>query len=95
MTVVKINRLTVPAGQGAELEQRFAARKHSVDQAPGFEGFELLRPTGDQDEYFVLTRWADEECFEAWAAQRHPRDPQTTVSRSEGLLSFEVVELED
>ncbi len=47
MTVVKINRLAVPEGKHEELEKRFAQRKHSVDQAPGFEGFELLRPVGE------------------------------------------------
>lgn len=94
MTVVKINRLAVPAGQEAELEKRFAARRHSVDQAPGFEGFELLRPVAGEDHYFVITRWADDESFQAWASQRQPRDPSTTVSRAEGVLEFEVVELD-
>ena len=94
MTVVKINRLAIPAGQEAELEKRFAARKHSVDQAPGFEGFELLRPVGGEDRYFVVTRWADEESFRTWAAQRTPRDPSTTVSSAEGILEFEVVDLD-
>ena len=93
MTVVKINRLAVPAGQAAELEERFAARKHSVDGAPGFEGFELLRPVAGEERYFVLPRWADEESFRAWADQREKRDPSTTVSRAEGMLEFEVVEL--
>lgn len=94
MTVVKINRLTVPEGQEAELEKRFAARRHSVDQAPGFEGFELLRPVAGGEHYFVLTRWADDESFRAWAAQRTPRDPSATVSSAEGILEFEVVELD-
>lgn len=95
MTLVKINQLAVPEGAGPELEKRFAARKHSVDSAPGFEGFELLRPTAGADHYFVLTRWADEESFRAWANQRSPRDPSTTVSRAEGMLEFEVVDLPD
>ena len=94
MTVVKINRLAIPAGQEAELEKRFSARKHSVDGAPGFEGFELLRPVAGEEHYFVLTRWADDESFQAWADQRQKRDPSTTVSRAEGMLEFEVVELD-
>lgn len=94
MTVVKINQLAVPAGSEAELEKRFAARRHSVDQAPGFQGFELLRPGEGQEHYFVITRWADEDSFRAWASQRQPRDPGTTVSRAEGILSFEVVDLD-
>lgn len=94
MTVVKINRLAVKGDQAAELEKRFAARKHSVDSAPGFEGFELLRPTAGEDHYFVITRWADEQSFQDWSGQREKRDPATTVSRAEGILEFEVVELE-
>ncbi|WP_422115923.1 antibiotic biosynthesis monooxygenase family protein [Brachybacterium sp. UNK5269] len=94
MTVIKINRLAVPEGREAELEKRFAARRHSVDQAPGFEGFELLRPVAGEDRYYVITRWADDESFRAWAAQRAPRDPSTTVSRAEGMLEFEVVALD-
>ncbi|WP_165000971.1 MULTISPECIES: antibiotic biosynthesis monooxygenase family protein [Micrococcaceae] len=94
MTVVKINKLSVPSGANEELERRFAERKHSVDSAPGFEGFELLRPAGEQKEYFVVTRWADEASFQAWASQRQPRDPKSTVSNSEGLLEFEVVDLD-
>lgn len=94
MSVIKINRLAVPAGQEAELEKRFAARKRSVDGAPGFEGFELLRPVAGEDRYFVITRWADDASFQAWASERQPRDPSTTVSRAEGILEFEVVDLD-
>ncbi|PZF61421.1 antibiotic biosynthesis monooxygenase [Curtobacterium sp. MCBD17_013] len=68
MSVVKINAIHVPAGAGAELEQRFAARRHAVDGAPGFEGFQLLRPVKGDDRYFVVTTWADEASFQAWAA---------------------------
>ena len=89
-----INQLAVPENRREELEKRFAARKRSVDDAPGFEGFELLRPVAGEQRYFVLTRWADEESFRAWAAQRQQRDPATTVSRAEGMLEFEVVDLE-
>lgn len=68
MSVVKINAIHVPEGHGAELEKRFAARKHSVDGSKGFEGFQLLRPVKGDDRYFVVTTWADEESFQDWAA---------------------------
>ena len=41
MSVIKINAIEIPEGQGPELEARFAARKHSVDNAPGFKGFQM------------------------------------------------------
>lgn len=66
MSIVKINAITVPEGAGGELERRFAARKHAIDSQPGFEGFQLLRPVKGEDRYFVVTRWADEDAYNAW-----------------------------
>jgi heme oxygenase (mycobilin-producing) len=66
MTVVKINAITVPADSGDELARRFAARAGAVDASPGFEGFELLKPVDDRTTWLVVTRWKDEESFQAW-----------------------------
>lgn len=98
MSVVKINALSVPEGRGAELEARFAARKHAVDQAPGFEGFQLLRPTAGEDRYFVFTQWASEEDYVAWRDGRSNRDAHAGVERkpvaeNAEMLEFEIVEL--
>jgi heme oxygenase (mycobilin-producing) len=70
MSVIKINAITVPADSGDELARRFAGRAGAVDNAPGFEGFELLQPTDGRNVWLVLTRWADEESFEAWTKSR-------------------------
>ena len=100
MTVVKINAITVPAGAGPELEKRFAARAGAVDQQPGFEGFELLRPTDESGTYYVVTRWKDDASFQAWMTSQafgadHGKQPagQRPVSSQAQLLSFEVVDL--
>ncbi len=66
MTVVKINAIDVPADSGNELAHRFAARAGAVDDQDGFEGFELLKPADDRTTWLVVTRWRDEESFEAW-----------------------------
>jgi heme oxygenase (mycobilin-producing) len=66
MTIVKINAITVREGSGDELARRFAARAGAVDDAEGFEEFELLRPTDQRGVWLVLTRWRDEESFDAW-----------------------------
>ncbi len=66
MTVVKINAITVPPDSGDELARRFAARAGAVDNQPGFEGFELLKPTDERTTWLVVTRWRDEESFQAW-----------------------------
>ncbi len=106
MSVVKINAISVPEGGGEELERRFAARAGKVETAPGFEEFMLLRPVKGDDRYFVLTRWASEEAFQAWRAgrafQAQHRDthadegrgeakPQHPAATGASLLEFEVV----
>ena len=68
MTVIKINAITVPEGAGDELAKRFAARAGAVDNQEGFEGFELLRPTDGRNQWLVMTRWRDEDAFNAWVS---------------------------
>lgn len=70
MTIIKINAITVPAGSGDELARRFAARAGAVDNQDGFEGFELLQPTDERSTWLVVTRWRDEESFQAWSTSR-------------------------
>jgi heme-degrading monooxygenase HmoA len=68
MTVIKINAITVAADSGDELAKRFAARAGAVDDQEGFEGFELLQPTDDRTTWLVVTRWRDEDSFNAWVS---------------------------
>lgn len=70
MSVVKINAIEVPDGAGPELEARFASRAGAVENQPGFERFELLRPIEGESRYFVMTWWADEESFQGWMNSR-------------------------
>lgn len=66
MTIIRINAITVPEEGGDELARRFAARAGAVDDQDGFEGFELLRPTDERRQWLVITRWRDEDAFNAW-----------------------------
>ena len=50
----------VAGGPAEELERRFGARAGEVAKSPGFEAFELLRPSDDKDTYLVYTRWASQ-----------------------------------
>ena len=66
MSVVKINAITVPTERADELVERFANRAGEVAKMPGFEAFELLRPTDDREVFLVYTRWTTQEDFENW-----------------------------
>jgi len=103
VTVIRINAITVSEGSGDELAHRFAARAGAVDDAEGFEGFDLLRPTDGRATWLVVTRWRDEEAFAAWTtspafahghrgANTPQPDGQPVAAHSE-LWSYEVVDL--
>lgn len=98
MAVVKINAIELPQGAGLELERRFAHRMHAVDEAPGFLGFELLRPVRGETRYFVYTKWRTEADYQAWAEgtgrAAHAGERATPVASGASLLEFEVVDLE-
>jgi heme-degrading monooxygenase HmoA len=102
MTVIKINAITVQSDSGDELAKRFAARAGAVDDRPGFEGFELLKPTDDRTTWLVVTRWADDASFQAWVnspafghghrseAERSGEPAPAHVGVSSELWSYEV-----
>jgi heme-degrading monooxygenase HmoA len=95
MSYVAINVLTVPDGNGATLEERFAQRAGTVEKATGFEGFQPLRPLEGTDQYLVFTRWQSQSDFEAWrsgmgeAAHRRNAGQQPAASNAT-LWTFEV-----
>ncbi|HLI43910.1 MAG TPA: antibiotic biosynthesis monooxygenase family protein [Acidimicrobiales bacterium] len=104
MAVVRINAIDVPPDHGDELARRFAARAGAVDQAEGFEGFELLRPSDGRSTWLVVTRWRDEESFTKWVSSpafahghRGAGDPAPggtgPVATHSELWSYDVVEL--
>ncbi len=102
MSVIKINAITVPADSGDELARRFAARAGAVDDQDGFEGFELLKPTDERTQWLVVTRWRDEESFQAWLSsksfehghksksERSGGEAQRPVGIASELWSYEV-----
>ncbi|RRD07037.1 antibiotic biosynthesis monooxygenase [Arachnia propionica] len=94
MTYVNITALTFPEGAEEEIERRFAARKRSVDQSPGFQSFELLRPVVGESRYFVVTRWESQDAYQHWADNRvagsHAEDERRGMSIE--VLGFQVVQ---
>jgi heme-degrading monooxygenase HmoA len=85
----------VPAEQAETLEARFAARIAAVDQAPGFEHFELLRPVSGTDTYLVYTRWDSVESYEQWRGSQdfaagHGGQARPAATGSQ-IWEFEVV----
>jgi heme-degrading monooxygenase HmoA len=101
MSVVRINAITVPAERADELLARFANRAGQVSKMPGFEAFELLRPTDDRDVFLVYTRWSTQADFDNWLndqafQQGHAAHAKGgPVSTGSELWSFDVVQHEE
>jgi heme-degrading monooxygenase HmoA len=100
VSVVRINAITVPKERADELLERFANRAGEVSKMPGFEAFELLRPTDDRDQFLVYTRWSTQEDFDNWVnsqAFQHGHKAHNTqgpVSSHSELWSYDVVQQE-
>jgi heme oxygenase (mycobilin-producing) len=99
MSIVVINAISVAEEGRPDFEERFASRAGRVSQAPGFEAFELLKPTGSEP-YLVYTRWTSEDAFKNWMrsaqfseahAQHAERGPMNAESE---VWRFEVLESE-
>ena len=100
VSVVKINAITVPRERFDEFERRFASRAGRVEQAEGFEGFQLLRPNDDREVCLVVTTWRSEADFKAWvsspdfAAGHSQHREEGPVGTGSELWSFDVLETE-
>lgn len=90
MSLVKINELNIPAQAAPAVIEQFKAQSEMLSTVAGFEGFELLRPTKEgESAWFVYTRWADDESYQAWRnsdlfAQSHKGGGPPAAARPEG-----------
>ena len=98
MSVVKINAITVDRDRFEEFAERFASRAGKVENAEGFESFQLLRPNDDRDVCLVVTQWRSEDDFMAWVrsddfrAGHSQHREQGPVGRSSEIWSFDLLE---
>jgi heme oxygenase (mycobilin-producing) len=102
VSVVRINAITVAPDRADELVARFARRAGEVAKMPGFEAFELLRPSDERSVFLVYTRWASQEAFDNWLNSRafqhgHAQSAEAPapVSTQAELWSFDVVQREE
>jgi heme-degrading monooxygenase HmoA len=63
---VSISRFRVCNGMEGDVADAFRGRPHLVEDAPGFVRMDVLSPTEDAAEFWLVTYWKDEESFRAW-----------------------------
>jgi heme-degrading monooxygenase HmoA len=65
---IAMNRFQVNRGREYDFERRWRERESSLQGAPGFVAFSLLRNwlAADTIEYISHSTWSSVEAFEAW-----------------------------
>jgi heme-degrading monooxygenase HmoA len=66
MPFVAINYITCSDDYRERFEELFGSRAKAVDTMPGFEDFQLLKPSGEDNTYLIMTHWKSKEDFERW-----------------------------
>lgn len=63
---VSLSRFRVRNGMAAEVAAAFRDRPHLVEGAGGFVRMDVLTPSDDDSEFWLLTYWTDEASFREW-----------------------------
>ena len=104
MSYIAMNNFQVAADQAEQFEARWQRRRSYLQDAPGFQQFQLLRGESQngQVHYVSHSTWASKAAFEAWTqsesfvqAHRGEPLPKGMVLGPPRVGLFDVVSLED
>jgi heme-degrading monooxygenase HmoA len=97
-TFLALSKFKVRNGLESEVREAFQQRPRLVDQADGFVRMDVVTPTADAAEFWLLTYWQDEASFRQWHhshlyRQSHAGIPQglKLVPEATELLTFRYV----
>jgi heme oxygenase (mycobilin-producing) len=65
----------------AEVAAAFRERAHLVDDADGFVRLDVLTPSEDDAEFWLLTYWRDEQSFKTWHKSHLYRDSHAGIPK--------------
>ena len=85
-TFLALSKFKVRNGMEADVRAAFLARPHLVDRAEGFVRMDVVSPTGDDAEFWLLTWWRDEATFRAWHHSHLYRDAHSGIPRGLKLV---------
>jgi len=63
---VALSRFTIRNDMAAEVRAAFSARPHLVDKSQGFLGMQVMSPIENPAEFWLITRWTDEQSYRTW-----------------------------
>jgi len=76
-----ISRFTVANGMGKEVSDAFHLRPYFVDSAKGFIRMEVANPKDNDQEFWLLTWWQEEQDFQTWHHGHTYRDSHAGIPK--------------
>ena len=61
-----LSRFVVANGKTDEVRDAFRRRPHLVDRAQGFIRMEVVSPSDNPDEFWLLTWWTEKAHYDTW-----------------------------
>ena len=93
-----LSKFKVRNGRADDVREAFLQRPHLVDHADGFVRMDVVSPTSDEAEFWLLTYWRDEASFRQWHhshlyRESHAGIPQglKLVPEATELLTFRYI----
>ncbi len=65
---VAINYIECEENYKARFEELFGSRAKAIDQMPGFQFMNVLKPKADDAPYLIVSYWDNEADFKQWTA---------------------------
>lgn len=78
---VAVSRFKVRNGMSRDVLEAFLQRPGLVDSANGFLRMEVMRPTGDPDEFWLFTWWRSEDDFRTWHRSHQYRESHAGIPK--------------
>lgn len=85
-TFLALSKFKVRNGLESEVRDAFLQRPHLVDEADGFVRMDVVSPTADGAEFWLLTYWQDEESFRRWHHSHLYRESHAGIPRGLKLV---------
>ena len=83
---VALSRFTIRNDMAEEVREAFSARPHRVDEAQGFIGMQVMSPVENPAEFWLVTRWSDEQSYHSWHRSHAYHDSHSGIPKGLKLV---------
>ena len=84
---VALSKFVVANEKADCVKEAFRNPPHSVETAPGFERLDVLSPTENPKEIWLLTYWSHRRAFEEWHKSHLYRESHSGIPKGLKLVS--------